>query len=279
MADRVETRELEYFVAVAEELHFGRAAGRLGIAQPPLSRAVRRLERRLGVTLLDRGPRGVALTAPGAVLLREARRALESVDAAVRLTRREGADRPGLVLVLKPGGDGGLLPAILAAYEACPDAVPVEVLMRGIGDRVRALHDGSADVALLHAPYEDLAGLDSEELMTEGQVVVVPRGHRLAGRAHAAMADLDGEPLFDRGTGGAPEAGHLMQLVALGRTVVLAPESVRDHLRRDLACVPVPDAPPVAVVLAWPERSTSPALAAFVRTATEMAGSYRKSEV
>ncbi|NED37050.1 LysR family transcriptional regulator, partial [Streptomyces sp. SID8499] len=80
----METRELRYFVAVAEELHFGRAAQRLGIAQPPLSRAIAALERRLGADLLERGSRGVALTGAGAVLLREARAALDAVEAAER---------------------------------------------------------------------------------------------------------------------------------------------------------------------------------------------------
>ncbi|MER6540533.1 LysR family transcriptional regulator, partial [Streptomyces sp900105755] len=86
----LETRELRYFLAVAGELHFGRAAERLGIAQPPLSRAIQQLERRLGVRLLDRDRRGVRLTGAGEVLLHEGRAALDATSAAVRRTRRAG---------------------------------------------------------------------------------------------------------------------------------------------------------------------------------------------
>ena len=94
--DGMETRELRYFVAVAEELHFGRAAQRLGIAQPPLSRAIQQLERRLGAALLDRTSRAVTLTEAGSVLLAEGRAALDAVDAAERRTRRAAPfrDRP-----------------------------------------------------------------------------------------------------------------------------------------------------------------------------------------
>ncbi|XVQ85788.1 LysR family transcriptional regulator [Microbispora siamensis] len=136
----METRELRYFVAVAEELHFGRAAQRLGIAQPPLSRAIGQFERRLGVTLLERTSRTVTLTEAGAVLLREGRAALDAVEAAERRTRRAAVaatGRPGLVLVTKAGASGDLLPKLLDAYAAEPGAVAVDVLLCGPGEQER----------------------------------------------------------------------------------------------------------------------------------------------
>ncbi len=273
----VETRELAYFLAVARELHFGRAAESLGIAQPPLSRAIGRLERRLGVTLLERTSRRVTLTPAGETLLAEGAAALDAVTAAVRRTRRAGGAAPRLVLAMKPGGDGGgLLPAILAAYERRPDALPVEVLLGYGADH--ALRDGRADAALLYTPRQDVTGLATEDLLEEPQVAVLPRGHRLAGRAQVSMADLDGGgvPLARHGRGpdGLPpitDGGQLMQLIALGRAVAVLPASMRGLLRDDLAAVPVRDAAPTTLVLAWPEASRSRALAEFVRSAAAVA--------
>lgn len=279
----METRELRYFVAVAEELHFGRAAQRLGIAQPPLSRAIHRLERRLGATLLERTSRSVALTEAGRVLLREARAALHAVDAAERRTRRAAASPGGIVLATKAGANGELLAKLLDAYAAEPDAVPVEVLLSGIGEQERVLRDGRADVALLHLPFDDTAGFDTEELGTEGQVVLLPAAHPLAARPHVRMAevaDLPGLPLprwpnldgtYPDGPG--PEVRdhtQLTQLIALGRASAVAPESCRSHLRPDLAAVPVLDAPPVTTVIAWPPHSRSKAVADLVRTAVRV---------
>jgi len=255
----LETRELAYFVAVAEELHFGRAADRLGIAQPPLSRAIRQLEHRLRVGLLDRTSRRITLTPAGEVLLREARRVLDAVSSAAQLTQRAGRVDPRLVVVMKPGGDGGLMSEILARYEAEPDAVPVEMLVCGIGEQ--------------------------EDLLVERPVVVLPKGHRLADRTSVCQADLVGEPhpAWPRASGATgirPGSGpdgdcgdfrdgsQLMQLIALGRAVAVLPESVRSNLRQDLTSVPVTDAEPTTLVLAWPEANRSRSLAAFVRTAT-----------
>ncbi|MEU5881175.1 LysR family transcriptional regulator [Spirillospora sp. NPDC047279] len=284
----METRELRYFVAVAEELHFGRAAQRLGMAQPPLSRAIQQLERRLGVSLLDRTSRTVTLTEAGSVLLREGRAALDAVDAADRRTRRAAlaanGDSPGLVLVTKAGASSELLAELLDAYAAEPGAVAVDVVLCGIGQQERLLRDGRADVALLHRPYDSTTGFDTEDLTTEGQVLILPAGHPLAGRAHLRMADVTAlpdlpMPRWPRRDGTYPDGpgpevrdhAQLLQLIALGRAAAVLPESARTHLRRDLATVPVLDAPQVTTVIAWPPHSRSRALAGLVRTATALA--------
>ncbi|MCO8277020.1 LysR family transcriptional regulator [Actinoplanes sp. TRM 88003] len=275
----METRELRYFVAVAEELHFGRAAQRLGMAQPPLSRAISQLERRLGVNLLHRTSRSVTLTEAGAVLLREGRAALGAVEAAERRTRR-ASENSGLVLVSKAGATGELLPKLLDAYAAEPGAVPIEVVLCGAGQQEALLRDGRADVALLHLPFDSTAGLDAEELTTESQVLVMPAGHELSTRASVRMSDLAGLALprwpeldgtYLQGPG--PEvhdATQLLQLISLGRAVTVLPESVRASLHEGLTTVPVLDAPLVTTVIAWPPHSRSLALAGLVQAATRL---------
>ena len=276
----METRELRYFVAVAEELHFGRAAERVGIAQPPFSRAIRQLEHRLGVALLERTSRAVSLTPAGAVLLREARAALDAVDAAERRTRR--ASDPGLVLVTKAGASTELLAKLLDAYAAEPDAVPVEVLLCGPGQQEGVLRDGRADVGLLHRPFDTTTGLDVEELSTETQVLVLPAGHPLSTRRNVHLDDvaLTGLPLprWPRADGTAPDGPgpvlhdhtQLLQLIALGRACAVLPESVHGRLDDALVAVPVLDAPVVTTVVAWPPHSRSLAVADLVRTATRL---------
>ena len=270
----VETRELRYFVAVAEELHFGRAAHRLGIAQPPLSRAIRLLERRMGVTLLERTSREVRLTAAGEVLLAEGRGALGAVTAAVRRARRAATTTPRLVLALKPGGDADMLRPMLDRYAATPGAVPVDLAF-SVGERAAMVRDGRADLALLHRPQNDLSGLDSDDLHVEGQVVVLPDGHPLATRTTVSMADLRGEtqprwPEARPGVTGHPvtDTDQLVQLILLGRMVAVLPESIRDRLPPGTLSRPVTDAEPATLVVAWPRASTSRQVAAFVRAAT-----------
>ncbi|MCR3749328.1 LysR family transcriptional regulator [Lentzea californiensis] len=276
----LETRELRYFVAVAEELHFGRAAERLGIAQPPLSRAIRQLEHRLGVRLLDRDRRGVALTDAGRVLLHEARPALDAVAAAARRTRRAGDPRRPLVLVTKAGASHELLQRLLGAVEA---ETPVEVLLCEVGEQAGLLRDGSADVALMHRPFDDLDGFDTEDLLTEGQVAILPAAHPLAARDRLTfeeVRDVPGLPIarWPRLDGSYPDGpgpevrtqSKLAQLVALGRTLLVIPASSRAWQWPEHVAVPVLDAPDVTTVLAWQPSTRSQALASFVRTATAL---------
>ena len=136
--DELDIRELRYFVAVAEELHFGRAAARLAIAQPALSKAVQRIESRLRVRLFDRTSRNVALTPAGAALLEHGRHALNAMTIAVQNAQRAAGDEP-LRFVIKPGGDANLLPGILAAYSEHPHARQVEILFSGPTDGSRSI--------------------------------------------------------------------------------------------------------------------------------------------
>ncbi|MEU4656027.1 LysR family transcriptional regulator [Streptomyces sp. NPDC023723] len=281
----LEVRQLRYFVAVAEELHFGRAAARLGMAQPPLSRTIRDLERQLGVTLFERTTRQVKLTGAGEVLLRDARTALEAITAAAHRARHAGSTSPRLRIALKADIDGGLLPQILDAYRADPAALPPELVLGGFGDQPKALRDGLADVALALCPMDD-RGLDSEPLITEPVLVAMAATDPLAARTRLCLADLAGRNL----PGGAPaDAGRaaphrpgatrpasnlseIFNLVETGSVVFFAPASVaRRNPRPEVAYRPVSDLPDCTLAIAWPQDAHSPAVAALVRVACAIA--------
>ena len=282
----METRELRYFVAVAEELHFGRAAERLGMAQPPLSRAISQLERRLGATLLQRTSRTVSLTAAGEVLLTEARAVLDAVAAAERRTRRAAAapeGRAGLVLASKAGAANEVVAKLLDRYAAEPGAVPVEVLLCGPGEQERTLRDGRADVGVLHLPYDDTAGLDTEVLLSEEQVVLLPAGHPLdhPRRPPARRPGGPGGPaarpvassrrdLPRRAGAGGPRPHPAAPADRPGADHVIVPDSARAQLGGGVVAVPLVDAPRAATLIAWPRQSRSTVLAAFVRVATSL---------
>ncbi|MFF1815728.1 LysR family transcriptional regulator [Kribbella sp. NPDC058245] len=277
--DDLETRELRYFVAVAEELHFGRAADRLGIAQPPLSRAIRQVEHRLGVELLTRNRRGVSLTEAGHVLLVEARTALDAVSAAVRRTRRAADPQRPLILATKSGASHELLQRLL-------DVVgkdSIEILLCEVTEQAGLLRDGSADVALLHHPYDDLSGFDTEELHTEGQVAILPAKHPLAAREKLTLAEVSNVPDLPiarwpelDGTyldGPGPEVhtqSQLAQLVALSKTLLVIPASSRAWQWPEHVSVPVIDAPDVTTLIAWRPTSRSQAVASLIRSATAL---------
>ncbi|WP_053851536.1 LysR family transcriptional regulator [Streptomyces sp. NRRL B-24085] len=284
----LEVRQLRCFVAVAEELHFGRAADRLGMAQPPLSRTIRSLERQLGVTLFERTTRQVRLTGAGEILLRDARTALEAVTAAAHRARHAGSASPRLRIALKADIDGGLLPQILDAYSTDPAALPPELVLGGFGAQPQALRDGLADVALVLRPVDE-RGLDSEPLLTEPVLVAMAATDPLAARTRLCRADLAGRRLLngapaDEGpaapsqpgaTAPASNLSEIFSLVETGSIVFFAPASVaRRNPRPGIAYRPVSDLPDCTLAVAWPQDARSAAVAAFVRAAVAIAGAH-----
>ncbi|MGI8780838.1 MAG: LysR family transcriptional regulator, partial [Solirubrobacteraceae bacterium] len=187
----LELRELRYFLVIAEELHFGRAAQRLHIAQPALSKAIRAMEVKLAVTLLERTTRQARLTAAGEVLVRQARIVLEAAAAASNLTRRS-AD--GALTVAAKASEAALARRLLDLHrEAHPDLRVGEVSVCGWGEAIARLRMGVADVALLRDP-PPLEGLDWEGLAQEPRLVALGASHRLARRRRLRLDELDAEP-------------------------------------------------------------------------------------
>ncbi|GGP11041.1 LysR family transcriptional regulator [Nonomuraea glycinis] len=277
----MESRPLRHFVAVAEELNFARAAERLGISSPPLSRTISRLEAELGVTLFERTTHSVTLTPAGTVLLEQARIALEALRAAARRAQRAAATEPKLVLAVKADSDAGLLDAILTRLAADPAALPVTIRLCGWGEQPALLRQGEADAALIYVPF-DQTGLDFETVAVEPRVAAVPAGHPLAARGHARFAELGlpiSEPVrpdelrrfLDQVVDeyGIRDLPQLLKLVELGEIITLLPESiVARYPRPGVAYLSLPDTPPATLAIAWPQQSRSPATAALVRAAT-----------
>ncbi|MFI9838851.1 LysR substrate-binding domain-containing protein [Nonomuraea sp. NPDC051941] len=191
----MELRHLRYFVMVAEELHFGRAAERLHMAQPPLSQRIRDLERELGVRLFDRNPHRVSLTEAGALLLEHARGVLERADAAREAMRRI---RPGDSGVLRAGVPPDTTPMALRTLvatfaERVPDVL-LELHELTTASQLAKLRAEELDVGLVRHPC-DTVGLESSEVVHRRLGVVLPAGHRAAGQEVVRLRSLDGSPL------------------------------------------------------------------------------------
>ena len=191
----MELRQLRSFVAVAEELHFRRAADRLHMAQPSVSQQVRTLEAELGVTLFDRNRRGVALTPAGTALLDEARTVLAAADQAAAVARATGAGQRGRLRVsLTRSLTGGIAGAIVDAYRARYPDVELDLNVGNTMLHVEQLHAGDIDVGFVRPPLED-PELEELPLGREPMVCVLPKGHRLARRGTIRPEELRDEPL------------------------------------------------------------------------------------
>ncbi len=288
----MELRHLRYFLAVAEELHFRRAAERLHISQPPLSQQVRALEAELGVVLLERNRRGVALTPAGSVFLAEARVILAAVDTAAESARSVARGAAGRLSIAFVGSAmHSALPAVLRAHRLAFPQVELALRELPTGGQAEALRAGRIDVGVIRPPVDE-PDLTVETIHSEPVVVALPDGHRLAAREQVALGDLLGEGfvlLARRETpglhdtllralaeaGGAPrvvqevrEMQTVVGLVAAGLGVSLVPASVGADAHAGIAYRPVADpAPTVSLALAWRTADRSAVLDAFLETA------------
>lgn len=288
----MELRHLRYFVAVAEELHFGRAAARLNIAQPPLSRQVRDLEREIGVALFDRTPRGVDLTAAGSAFLHEARLTLAQADRAQRTAQRAARGETGRLRVafVEAATQSGVLPSVLGFFRMHLPSIGLSLFEMDAAQQSEALRDGRVDLGIVHTPPTDAdRWLRVEPVRSDPLILAVPAEHRLAGRARFTLADLsaesfvlfprDGAPsIYDdviarcRASGFSPRvvqeaAGWhtLVSLVGAGVGVAFIPRSLRQFKPEGVAYRTVQDlAVNVELFAIWKRADRSPVRERFV---------------
>ncbi|MET9114718.1 LysR family transcriptional regulator [Streptomyces longwoodensis] len=277
----MELRTLRYFVAVAEELHYGRAARRLHMSQPPLSRAIRQLETELGATLLHRSAAGVTLTPAGAVLLEQARALLAQAER-LRLRVTEAAAVTTLTVgILGDGTDPGAI-RLAAAHRRRYPGVEVRVRDADLTDPTCGLRGGLVDVALTRRPFDE-TGFAVRELRADPVGAVLRADDPLARNDALVLADLADRRWFQfpeatdpawrsYWNGGRPREGPVvravqecLQTVLWNGTVGMAP--LGHDLPAGLTAVPVTDMPPSVVVAAWRQDDTNPLIPSFVRTA------------
>ena len=194
MNGRLELRHLRYFLAVAETLHFGKAAAQLGMAQPPLSQQIKNLESIVGHRLFDRTTRGVRLTVVGQYLLGRARKTLDRIDQDVEMARRLGKGQEG---VLSVGFSGSVmftrLPFVIERYRRLYPKVELQLQELATAEQMSALKEGALDLGFLRDGEPDSA-IRIEPLISERFVAILPKQHPLAGRKSLRPADLREEP-------------------------------------------------------------------------------------
>jgi DNA-binding transcriptional LysR family regulator len=290
----VDARLWRSFTTVAEELHYGRAAERLHITQPALSRQIRDLERVLGITLFDRTSRRVVLSRAGQAVLGQARRALVESDRAVRLARLTAhGDRGELAIAVLPAVALALLPAIIRVYRHAHPAIGVTISESFDDEQLAALTAGRIDAGFLRAAAAP-PGLYLETLLTEPILAGLPAGHRLARHDRIALSELAGEPFvffprhrsvlaYDefiascRAAGFSPaivqEASGIsaLGLVAAGLGVTVVAASYQALSLDGVRFVPV-IGHQLTLQVAWAAGNTNTALPGFLETARQIAG-------
>lgn len=276
----MDLRTLRYFVTVAEERHVGRAATRLFMTQPPLSRAIRQLEEELGVLLFDRTPKGVALTPAGTVLYEEAGVLLGHADR-IRSQVTAAAGTATLTVGTLADAAERVGSRLVPLFRARHPHVAVSIREADLGDPTAGLRTGLADVALTRTPF-DGTGISTHVLHSVAVGVVMRDDDPLACYASVSLADLAGrrwvrlpdgtDPVWAAyWTGGAQDRTspvmrtiqECLQAVLWNGTSALAP--VDQLLPVGLVAVPLSDRPPSELVVAWPKSGRSPLVRSFVQ--------------
>ncbi len=293
----IELRHLHYFIAVAEELNFGRAAERLHIAQPPLTRQIRRLEEELGVELFHRTTRRMELTQAGQVYLGEARRVLAQIQEGIVMARLASRGEVGRLVVGFEGSSAyDIVPLSVKAFRERFPRVNLTVCEMATGDQVKALQCDRIGVGFVVPPLSDTRNLMVETILREPLVVALPQTHTLSDQPEVSVANLKDETfiicprhhqcgLYDRMISVCHQAGfspkltqetneiqNILGFVAAGLGIALLPASVRHLQRAGVIYLPLQQ-PTVELELAiaWRRENPSLMLPAFLEIVREFA--------
>jgi DNA-binding transcriptional LysR family regulator len=292
----MELRHLRYFVAVAEELNFRRAAVRLGIAQPALSQQIRQLEDELGLRLLDRNRRRVELTEAGTAFLDKARGSISLAGDAVRAAQQADRGETGrLGIGFVTSALYGVFPDIVRKFRQRYPQVHLELHEMPVSQHGDMLRKRRIDVSILRPPIDE-HGLVVRTILWEPWVVAMPESNPAARHRVVPLKSLAKEgfilfprtlapPLYDGILAACQKAGFSPQIVieaqmhtmvslaAAGMGVALVPESMQNLRRKGLAYRPLQEpAPKVALALAWRDEPVAPVLKAFLDAVGEVAG-------
>lgn len=288
--DFMELRHLRYFAAVAEELNFTRAAQRLRVAQPALSRQIRQLEDELGVTLPDRGRRGVQLTKPSRAFLAEAQALLRQSEEAIRVARKtDGAERSQLNLGYIWGLFHSLAPPVLERFRGRFPATAIHLFDLAPMEQARAIVEGRLDAGFIGFAHEaNCAGLSKRKVGSCEFVAALPKTHRAASQQAVQLSSLAGDfflgisaetfPGASRDVAEAcaragfrpkilqmVERGHaILGLVAGNCGVALLPESLKALPHPGIIFRSLADPPVADLYLAWRAKSTPPVVKEFL---------------
>ena len=283
------SRSVRAFIAVAEELHFGRAAERLHISQPPLSQQIREFEKAVGAVLLIRTTRSVQLTPAGTLMLERARQLVNDADATLKAVSRVARGESGnLTLGFTHSTVYGVLPRVLRAYRKRSPAVKLELKQLTSDLLIEGVRAGRIDVALARLPESMLDEFEAKVVAREPMVLVMPAGHLLASHKQVPVKALQGQPFIDyaqdaaryfhelvgaifAAAGVQPQVTHssflptMFALVEAGMGVALVPASAVPERAGSLVSRPLAGSGKARAVLysAWRRDNVNPAVTAF----------------